>query len=343
MATILKRGDSQWQATIRKKGYPTQCKTFTLKREAEDWAKAIESNMRKGVFADRTEAEQTTLYDALSRYGQTVTPDKKGRVRELNRIGFLQTQAFSLRSLASLTANDFAAYRDRRRKSVAANTVRLELALISHVFTIAKKEWGIAVDNPILLIRKPKLPQGRNRRLTAKKEQRLMAAIADHPSPDDSLRIAVLLAIGTGMRLSEIASLTWRQIDFDEQVIALDDTKNDDSRNVPMTEDIEHLLLSRFKSYPTQPKPHQPLLSYPSTNALSAAFRRVRDKARLVNFTFHDLRHETASRLAPHMPAPTLAKVMGWKTIQMAMRYYNPTKAELVTAVRAQRHGVIAR
>ena len=53
---------------------------------------------------------------------------------------------------------------------------------------------------------------------------------------------------------------------------------------------------------------------------------------------FHDLRHETASRFAPRMTAQTLAKVMGWKTIQMAMRYYNPTDSELVEVVRrAQR------
>ena len=52
------------------------------------------------------------------------------------------------------------------------------------------------------------------------------------------------------------------------------------------------------------------------------------------DFHFHDLRHEAASRLAPHMPVQTLAKVMGWKTLQMAMRYYNPTEQELVETVR---------
>jgi len=31
----------------------------------------------------------------------------------------------------------------------------------------------------------------------------------------------------------------------------------------------------------------------------------------------------------------TLAKIMGWRTVQMAMRYYNPTDEELVKARRA--------
>lgn len=35
------------------------------------------------------------------------------------------------------------------------------------------------------------------------------------------------------------------------------------------------------------------------------------------------------------MPMVVLAKVIGWKSIQMAMRYYNPTEPELVQAVRA--------
>ncbi|MCC3263020.1 tyrosine-type recombinase/integrase, partial [Paenibacillus polymyxa] len=57
--------------------------------------------------------------------------------------------------------------------------------------------------------------------------------------------------------------------------------------------------------------------------------------AGLVDLHFHDLRHEAATRLAPHMMPQELAKIMGWKTLQMAMRYYNPTAQELATRMRA--------
>jgi hypothetical protein len=34
MATFCKRGPYQWEARIRKKGYPTTCKTFEIKADA---------------------------------------------------------------------------------------------------------------------------------------------------------------------------------------------------------------------------------------------------------------------------------------------------------------------
>ncbi|MEJ2794952.1 site-specific integrase [Iodobacter sp. LRB] len=329
MAAILKRGDYQWQATIRKKGYPTQCKTFETKRDAEDWSKTVESEMRRGLFIDRTEAERTSFADALARYAEQVTPGKKGRVRELNRIACLQKQAFSLRSLASLRAKDFAAYRDMRSKSVSANTVRLELALISHVFTVAKTEWNISIDNPISAIRKPKLPPGRDRRFKAGEEMRLMAAITCN-----SLRLAVQLSLGTGMREGELVGLTWDQIDFNDKIVQLSDTKNGSNRIVPMTEAVEALLKSVIAALPCPPDPNERLLRYPNAYVLCSAFISARKNAGLENFTFHDLRHEAASIFAPKMEVATLAKVFGWKTLQMAMRYYHPSPKDLVAAVR---------
>jgi hypothetical protein len=50
MATITKRGDLQWQAKIRRKGYPPQSKTFDTRADAEKWARAIEREMDRGRF-----------------------------------------------------------------------------------------------------------------------------------------------------------------------------------------------------------------------------------------------------------------------------------------------------
>ena len=51
------------------------------------------------------------------------------------------------------------------------------------------------------------------------------------------------------------------------------------------------------------------------------------------DLVFHDLRHEAASRLAGKLSAQELCKMMGWKTLQMAMRYYHPTAEDLVKKV----------
>ena len=53
-----------YQAIIRKKGHPSQTRTFRTKRDAERWARQVESEMDRGVFVQRTESEQTTYMDA---------------------------------------------------------------------------------------------------------------------------------------------------------------------------------------------------------------------------------------------------------------------------------------
>ncbi len=86
MASISTRGDYQFQAIVRRKGYKSQTKTFETRVEAEKWAREVEFKMDKGRFRDKREVESTTLSQALERYLNTVTPTKRGHVAERNRI-----------------------------------------------------------------------------------------------------------------------------------------------------------------------------------------------------------------------------------------------------------------
>jgi hypothetical protein len=58
MATIRSRGEYQWEAQIRRKGYPAQRKTFETKADAQAWARMIESEIDRGIFVSRVEAEK---------------------------------------------------------------------------------------------------------------------------------------------------------------------------------------------------------------------------------------------------------------------------------------------
>ena len=174
MASITKRGQFQFQAIVRRKGYPTQTKTFESKRDAEDWSKSVESEMRKGLFLDRSEAERMTLGELLERYESEVTVSKRGFREEQSRIGALKRHPLAARFLATLKSSDIAAYRDERKQVVKPKTVHLELSLLSAVFNVAKDDWSIPVDNPVSSVRKPKLPNGRTRRPTAEEEFKLL-------------------------------------------------------------------------------------------------------------------------------------------------------------------------
>ncbi len=52
MATLTYRGPYQWQAIVRRTGYPSQTRTFENKLDAQDWAATVESEMRRGLFID---------------------------------------------------------------------------------------------------------------------------------------------------------------------------------------------------------------------------------------------------------------------------------------------------
>ena len=78
MASFRKRDSGQWQAQVRKKGYPTQTKSFSSKAAATQWVRSIEYEMDQGLFVSRNEAERTTVGELLDRYLREYTPRKKG-------------------------------------------------------------------------------------------------------------------------------------------------------------------------------------------------------------------------------------------------------------------------
>ena len=337
MASILKRGNFQWQATIRRKGYPAQSKTFETKRDAEVWANKVEYEMGCGVFVDRSAAARTTLGELLTRYGEEVSPTKRSCRTELVTIRRLLGHPLALRPLSTLRKTDFARYRKQRiDEGAATNSVRLELALLSTMFTTAISEWDVPLPcNFIRHIKKPPIGDARDRRLVGDEEPRLLSAARASRAP--ALELFVVLAIETGMRAGNLVELRWEQVDFEQQVIYIERTKTGAGLTVPLSAAAEAALRSFGPA-----AEYGKISTFYDSNGLGAAFRQARKVARIKGLNFHDLRHEAASRLAPHVPTATLAKLMGWKSLAMAMRYYNPTKKELVDVRRKAEASIVA-
>jgi hypothetical protein len=148
MAYISQRG-AYWRAEIRRRGHKPIYRTFDTKQLAQQWAVRTEAEITAGVFVDRTEAERTILRDALDRYCREVVPAKRYPEQERTRIERWKRDQLAWRPLASLRGVDFARYRDARRAVCRAeNTIRLELQIVSHLFEIARKEWGPSSQRP---------------------------------------------------------------------------------------------------------------------------------------------------------------------------------------------------
>ena len=240
MASILKRsgpkGKAVWQAQVRKKGYPSKIKTFDRKSDAQSWAKMTEHQMETGLWRDTREASGISLVDALDRYLETVSIRKRPGTQKREELSsrYLKQNLGKL-SLTQITPNRVAEYRDRRLQEVSPDSVRLELALLSNLFSVAGREWAVSgLENPVQKIQRPRLPEGRCPILS--EEQISLLLEECRRSRTKLLYPFVLLALHTGCRSMELRGLRWSQVNFKDGFVSLvgAETKGNQSQTIPL-------------------------------------------------------------------------------------------------------------
>ncbi|NAO29861.1 site-specific integrase [Pseudomonas syringae pv. dysoxyli] len=343
MATLVKTPSGTWKALIRKTGWPTVAKTFRTKRDAEDWSRRTEDEMVRGVYIQRSGSERMTLEAALKRYLSDITPTKKPTTQrgETSKAKKL-IEHLGKYSLAALSAEIIAGYRDKRLNekgragTTSNNTVRLELALLSHLFTVAIQEWGLGLAfNPVLNIRKPSPGEGRNRRLSPDEERRLLIAMNKHSNP--MLGWIVGIALETGMRSAEISSLRKSQVDLERRIVKLVDTKNDAQRTVPLSKRATALFQSAMENPARPSECNLVFFGEPGKDtkrrpyAFTKTWRLLVKKLELPDFRFHDLRHEAVSRLVEGgLSDQEVSSISGHKSMQMLKRYTHLRSEDLV-------------
>ncbi len=330
-----------YQAKIRKKGYPTQNRTFRTKKDAESWATVVESEMVRGVWRDRSEAESTTLKACLKRYLAEVTPKKKSK-GESWYVQAWMTRPIASMFMASIRGKDLASeIRAMESEGKGANHIRLHLAVISHLFNVARREWGMeSLDNPADTVGNPKLPSGRDRRLVDDEEERLLAACAD--SRNLYLRPVVIFAIETAMRSGELVEtwvpdpsgtldadgkrlhikastgLQWSDVDLKKRTAHLPQTKNGEARTVPLSSRAVAIL----EALPRNLDGLDGRVFGTTYEGVHQAFVRACKRAGIEDLRFHDLRHEATSRLFEKGFNPMeVSAITGHKTLQMLKRY----------------------
>lgn len=338
MATFVKTESNTWKAVIRKRGWPTVIKTFRTKRDATDWARRTEDEMVRGVFILRSSSERVSFSEAIDRYMAEVSSTKKPKTQQSEKGSARQLkQFFGKYSLAAITAELVASYRDKRlAEGLSNNTVRIELALLSHLFATAIMEWGTGLTvNPVSNIRKPSPGAGRNRRLTKTEQKKLLAAVDAHSNP--MLGWIVRIAIETGMRQSEITELRLSQVDLKKRVIRLEDTKNNSSRTVPLTRTATEVFKAAVAN-PTRTKDTDLVFfGEPGRDGIRRKYEflktwgLIKKTLGLEDLHFHDLRHEAVSRLVEAgLSDQEVAAISGHKSMQMLRRYTHLRAEDLV-------------
>lgn len=280
--------------------------------------------------------KKTTLAEALSHYKSRVSILKKGFAQESYRVKKISKSALAQMPIRAITSVDIATYRDERLSekkkngtgTISTSTVRLELSLLSNVFDIARIEWGICGDNPVKDVRKPKPPPGRDRRLTAREERAILRYCNNHSNYE--LFSIVTLALETAMRQGEILSIKWEDISLKSRVVRLHETKNGSKRDVPLT------LAARDAITRIGVKSQGKVFEY-SSSGIKSTWRFMREKLKIENLHFHDLRHEAISRLfeTTSLDAMEVAAISGHKSLSMLKRYTHLKAHKLVRKLEA--------
>jgi integrase len=257
----------------------------------------------------RGEVPNLTVHALLERYKQKVSAGKKGKRWETVRLTALQRDdRLALVRLRSLDTPHVADWQERRLEAVSSPSVRRERNLLNHVFEVAVNEWHWLKNNPFgpkgKSVRRPKDGKSRKRTATPAETAKL------DKMASSSMRRAITIALETGMRASEIAS----NPQIKGSVAHLADSKNDESREVPLSDKAVEAWLEPIDL---------------TAGSISGLFARLCDDAEIEGLTFHDLRHTAATRLSKKLDLFQLCKMFGWKDPRHALIYYNESADDI--------------
>ena len=127
-------------------------------------------------------------------------------------------------------------YKLDRLKLVSTRTVNIELVLLKRMFYLAIS-WDKCEINPMQNVDFLKQSGPKERILSYDEGKKLLASSPDH------LRPIIITALQTGMRYSEILSLTWKDVDLDKEYILIKESKSGKGRTIPINETLKKALL----------------------------------------------------------------------------------------------------
>ena len=292
------------------------------RRLAELAAKKREMEIYEGKYFPENSKTKVRFRDLTEEY---IEKHSKVRKRSWRRdIGTLKhlLPVFGDMFLADITPRMIENYRLKRGKEgVMPATINREHALLKNMFTKAM-DWEYIQENPAKRIRLAK-EKGRTRFLTKEEIHRLLEAAEESKAPH--LKPILVMALSTGMRRGEMLNLRWEDVDFNRRAIQVKRTKNDQPREVPMTDWLFQTLWSwrkksLDKSYVFANTKGQPLRD------VRTAFKVALRKAEIEDFRFHDLRHTAASQMyMSGLDIKLIKEIGGWKTLAMVDRYSHLT------------------
>jgi integrase len=254
---------------------------------------------------------------------------------------FLGTKAE--RDIASVRSADVARFRDQQASALSRNTANFGVKVLRACFNAAFKQ-GLLTSNPAAVVDKLKQRGECKRRGFTLPE---LTRVLDAAKGSDWYG-ATLTSLYTGARLSDMARLTWRAVDLQQDTVAFVAKKTGKRMLVPLAKPLSEFLAS----LPSSDDPNAPLfpsLAKLKVSQLSDGFRDVlvsagmaeprsheatgkgRNAARPVaELSFHSLRHSFVSILKSTGANESVAMALaGHETKSVSQNYTHLDTATL--------------
>lgn len=336
---------SHYRAVVRCKNF-YKSQTFESKDDAVIWANDLENQIKKGNFRpinEKTISPITTVEELIKYFQENEAPDRYSNpvqydvmynwwIDKIGHLNIIDVNTNVLSRCKNILMSEAPDKPYKNHKTKSNSTVRKYMFCLSAVLKYAVRELGIIQVNPMSNIDKPKKNKGVVRFLSDAERNKYIKAAKEK---SDILHLFVVLAIFSGGRYSEVLHLSIENIDFVNETIHYVETKNGESRGVPIYHKVVELIKEYINKYNIK---SGYLFADPKTKKLpyiKGALENLIKSTGIDNFRIHDMRHTYASYLAQNgAELLEIAQLMGHKNLQQVQIYAHLTQKHTAKIVR---------
>lgn len=338
--------DQNGKPIKKKVGVKTKQSNFTVK-DAYDRLIEVKHLLSTGQelpFKAQRNKKKFTMQAAWDDYYIWAQTNKKTHAADKQYYEAHIKPLFGSKELKAIKSKDIEDFKQKYlQKGYAAQSVKHYIGLIRHIINHAIKNELISnYSNPISG-GKVKLPTIDNARLAFLSKDEAKTILNELEQYDNKILYEMtVMLLYTGARFGEVTELTWKDVNFDTNMIHFKATKNGNARWVYMNDLVQSIIYEKYKTNKT---------GFIFRNSINKKIDRLSKTWQIVvdniidgnkeadtkqRITIHSLRHTHASWLAmAGLDILHIKEQLGHKTLDMTMRYAHliPNKRHEATKI----------